>query len=197
MNFQQMIGAALSGIGGSVRTGHPEADRYARYMAKMLEQILTRWTTVGASGVLCHLAQQAEDGDRQCKSVAIGGCMACGSPVCIDHAFVSPRGALCYACVDEEIAKRNPDAKNDRGKPFGFVDPYANETEEDTRRRHLRTLRLADSADADDIKAAYKRLAKSYHPDRAPESERDAASKKLRGLNEAYEWLVRRKDKAA
>jgi hypothetical protein len=163
----------------------------------MLEQVLTRWTAVGSSGVKCHVAQRTEDGGKSCKSVAIGGCMACGSPVCIEHAFVSPRGVLCYVCADEEIDKRNPDAKTDRGRPFGFVNPFENETGEETRRRHLRTLALADTADDEDIKAAYKRLAKRYHPDRAPESERDAASKKLRALNEAYEWLVRRKDRAA
>lgn len=192
MNIQQIIGAALSGIGGSVRTGHPEADRYARYLASMLEQILTRWTTVGASGVRCHVAKHTEDGGKPCKSVAIGGCMACGSPVCIEHAFVSPRGALCYVCADEEIAKRNPDDRGDRGRPFGFVDPSEDEDVEATAKRHLRTLGLVETADDEDIKAAYKRLAKRYHPDRAPESERDAASRKLRELNLAYEWLMHR-----
>jgi DnaJ-class molecular chaperone len=57
-------------------------------------------------------------------------------------------------------------------------------------------LNLAETADDEDIKAAYKRLAKRYHPDRAPEGERDAASRKLRELNLAYEWLMHRRKAA-
>ena len=32
MNIQQLIGSVMSGIGASVKTGHPEADRYVRYL---------------------------------------------------------------------------------------------------------------------------------------------------------------------
>jgi hypothetical protein len=197
MNVQQLFGMAASALGGQLSTGNAEADRYVRYVSKMVEQILTRWTSVGASGVKCHVAQHSEDGEKKCKSVAIGGCMACGSPVCIDHAFVSLRGVVCFVCADEVIGKHNPDAKTDRGRPFGFVDPYENESSEDTRQRHLRTLGLVETADEEAIKAAYRHLAKRYHPDRSPESERESCSKKLRGINEAYEWLTKKRSRAA
>ena len=187
----------MSGIGGQVKTGNVEADRYVRYLGVMLEQVLTRWTSVGASGVKCHVAQHAEDGDEQCRSAAIGGCMACGSPVCIEHCFLSPRGVVCYVCADEAIRKGNPDGRTDRGRPFGFVDPYAGETEEETRKRHLRTLGLVETADDEAVKAAYKHLAKRYHPDRATPDEKNGAESKLRSINEAYGWLTKKRSRAA
>lgn len=47
-------------------------------------------------------------------------------------------------------------------------------------------LGVSKTADADEIKSAYRRLAKKYHPDlnKAPE-----AAEKFKEINEAYEVL--------
>jgi DnaJ-class molecular chaperone len=42
----------------------------------------------------------------------------------------------------------------------------------------------------DDIKTAWKRLALKHHPDRATPGRRESAEKKMREINEAYQWLM-------
>jgi preprotein translocase subunit Sec63 len=48
-------------------------------------------------------------------------------------------------------------------------------------------LGVPRSASADDIKAAYRREALKWHPDRHPESEREAATARFKAVSEAYQ----------
>ena len=59
------------------------------------------------------------------------------------------------------------------------------------RTRHLAELELDDNASLDDIRQAYRDLAKVWHPDRFPNDPRmqAKASEKLRRVIEAYEFL--------
>jgi curved DNA-binding protein CbpA len=50
-------------------------------------------------------------------------------------------------------------------------------------------LEVTPSANLQDIKKAYRRLALVYHPDRNPDSEKETATVKFRQVNEAYEIL--------
>ncbi|MFK7741703.1 MAG: DnaJ domain-containing protein [Planctomycetota bacterium] len=54
---------------------------------------------------------------------------------------------------------------------------------------YYQTLGVARDASADDIKRAYRKLAKEWHPDRHPEDERDEVEKKFKGIAEAHEVL--------
>jgi DnaJ-domain-containing protein 1 len=56
--------------------------------------------------------------------------------------------------------------------------------------RHLKTLGLAPGASSDVIKSKWRELAIKHHPDRAPEKRRAVAEKKMRSINEAYQWLL-------
>lgn len=58
-----------------------------------------------------------------------------------------------------------------------------------TKRDYYDVLGVPRNAGASDIKAAYRRLAKEYHPDRNPEN-RAEAEEKFKELSEAYEVLV-------
>lgn len=53
---------------------------------------------------------------------------------------------------------------------------------------HYETLGVAKDATQDDIKAAYRKLAKKWHPDVNPDS-KDEAEKKFKDIGEAYEIL--------
>jgi len=50
-------------------------------------------------------------------------------------------------------------------------------------------LGVARGASDDEIKRAYRKLAKEWHPDRHPEEERDAVEKKFKAISEANEVL--------
>jgi curved DNA-binding protein len=51
------------------------------------------------------------------------------------------------------------------------------------------TLGVAKSVSADELKKAYRRLAREHHPDLHPEKNKARASEKFKELNEAYEVL--------
>ncbi len=54
---------------------------------------------------------------------------------------------------------------------------------------HYRTLQVTRDADPVVIERAYKALSMKYHPDRAKSEQRDAATRRMQRLNEAYRIL--------
>jgi molecular chaperone DnaJ len=62
--------------------------------------------------------------------------------------------------------------------------------QEKTLLHHLAVLGLRAGASREEIRKAYRDLAKRWHPDRHPEGwERDQAQEEFRRINLAYEWL--------
>lgn len=60
--------------------------------------------------------------------------------------------------------------------------------------KHLHLLGLSEPAHLMDIKAAYRSMARTYHPDRYAagdhsDAKRTAAATKMRQINVAYDWL--------
>ncbi len=51
------------------------------------------------------------------------------------------------------------------------------------------TLGVSPSASADEIKRAYRKLARKYHPDKVPAAEKATAEAKIKEVNEAYAVL--------
>jgi molecular chaperone DnaJ len=58
-----------------------------------------------------------------------------------------------------------------------------------TRRDYYEVLGIARGASQDEVKSAYRKLAKEYHPDRNPDN-RSEAEEKFKELSEAYEVLA-------
>ncbi|HBX48831.1 MAG TPA: molecular chaperone DnaJ, partial [Clostridiaceae bacterium] len=55
-------------------------------------------------------------------------------------------------------------------------------------------LGVRDGASQEEIKQAYRELAKKYHPDKYADNPlRDLAEEKMREINEAYDYLTKNK----
>ena len=58
----------------------------------------------------------------------------------------------------------------------------------------LQLLEITEGADEQEIKSAYRRLAKMYHPDTLPanasEEEREEVTARFRSIHEAYEFML-------
>jgi len=55
-------------------------------------------------------------------------------------------------------------------------------------------LRVDPSASTDEIKRAYRRLMKTYHPDRSDQFLRDSNEKMTKLINRAYESILKEKN---
>ena len=56
-------------------------------------------------------------------------------------------------------------------------------------KNYYETLGIKKDASQDDIKNAYRKMARKYHPDMVKESEKAEAEKKFKEINEAYQVL--------
>ena len=57
-------------------------------------------------------------------------------------------------------------------------------------------LEIEEDASQDEVKAAYRRLAKQWHPDLHPEEDKDIAEEHMKRINIAYEWIKDPKQRA-
>jgi len=157
---------------------------------------LARWSPIVASSIRCGLPHKMGS-PHLCANQAISGCGCCKSPVCLDHAMVAANAdVICLRCVNEtlkiiqERIAKDPSRQPPKSRPM-HEDEASADREED-RRRHLATLGLDadDEPGLEEIKLAYKSLVKKHHPDRVPESERKAATKRFLKIQAAYDFLV-------
>lgn len=54
---------------------------------------------------------------------------------------------------------------------------------------HYRTLQVSRDAEPEVIDKAYRALSLKYHPDRVPQRERHAATRRMQSINAAYQVL--------
>ena len=58
-----------------------------------------------------------------------------------------------------------------------------------TQKDYYQILGVKKDATLDDIKKAYRKLAREHHPDMVKESDKEAAEKRFKEINEAYQVL--------
>lgn len=157
---------------------------------------LARWSPVVASHIRCGLPIKLGS-PYMCSNQAVSGCGCCKKPVCLEHAMVAGNAdVICLKCVNEVIrlvqerVAKEPKPEPERPRAAGFGETP--EDREKLRLKHLKALELDadDEPDVEDIKSAYRRLVAKTHPDKFPEGERKAATKRFLKIQAAYDFLV-------
>ena len=190
-------------------SGGRVADRYLRASLSLLSHA-GRWAAVENSGVVCAVSRKTPLGEvLPCRSGAIAGCVSCGRPVCLDHAFVSPEAgnAICYSCValaqaaSKDEVEPCADKETFSGPACSCKNPW--KINEDcplhgelahsvTRRRMLSVLGLSGNPSWKRVQARYRELVKLYHPDRTKQP-----GNKMAEINQAFSWLKENRKQAA
>lgn len=154
---------------------------------------IARWSPVVASHIRCGLPVKMGS-PHLCSNQAVSGCGCCKRPVCLDHAMVAPNAdVICLKCVNEvfKLVQERAAKEDPPPRPRSMSDDGP-EDRERLRKKHLKTLGLDDDDDVsiDEIKSAYRKLVAKAHPDKFPESERKAATKRFLKIQQAYDFLV-------
>lgn len=199
--FEDIFGSLF---GGFTRGVHPLVQEVLLPWAnKVGVAALSRWSGVVASGIRCSLP--ARPGAPQpCPGRAVAGCFICNGPVCLDHCMISYQAdVICFKCVDtmanvtrERVGSTPRDQWQYRqGPPSSGHAPGAAPPPEDDKEREkaLRTLGFDedDEPTVDEVKAAFRELAKKHHPDKAPEAKKKSATAKFIKIQAAYDLLLK------
>lgn len=213
----------LLGVGAQVaqnaRIGDPTAEAYVRRVGSFLQHA-SKWAAVSNAGIKCDVHTRSNGGVHPCAQPAISACVVCRQPVCYGHGMISPSDGtvICFACVGEAQTRRHEDPPKEAPDPstqcicrtfnsldprcpvhgFANAPPFQSDPDEDVLcRKHLRRLGLTGEASWLQIRAAHKALAKEHHPDRFKGAERARREKKLKQINESFEWLKRHQERRA
>lgn len=187
MDIEQLFGHFAGRLAQGMRPNHPVTRMYARAMSRFGEHVLSKWSATSAAGIRCGMARPDPRTGGQCTLPAAASCLVCLGPVCIRHGHVGAEDGtiICHACIARAQREHMPSAEH-------AID------EEALRRRYLELLGLDEGADLDAIKAAYRRLAREHHPDRARGAfDRRAREKRMKAFSQAYHWLLDREEAAA
>jgi DnaJ-domain-containing protein 1 len=167
----------------------------------------------------------SEEGLR-CRSAATGECAICHEPFCIPHAMHSVdldnSDMVCLLCINEyaELVKKQgrPNRAQEqratqpawagiggraarvRPGPAPRVNPPPPSPPdlESLRRAAFAVMGLDPGASEEEIKAAFKALAKKHHPDRHRSEEAKAkATKRFIEIKTAFEFLQKTKQERA
>lgn len=173
-----LIGTLLGQALGGLPVTDPLALELKAWSARLLKEAVPRWGGVVRSGMACH--------ERGCAHPASGACAACKRPTCLGHACVSiAADVVCIGCVKKVVGQG--------GVSSSGPEPNRSheESEVDLRRQHLKVLGLKPGASQEDVKAAFRELAKQHHPDkhRTP-ARKKKASERFARMTLAYHWLI-------
>lgn len=213
MNLTQLFTSIGAQVAKDIHTENPHADRYVNVVGRLMAHA-SKWSAVSGAGIKCTTRYRNPINENvTCREGAIASCVVCEKPTCFNHAMVSPRdgNVICFGCVGsaQQHVRDNgaPSNSGSYGAQCLCADPWrcdprcpvhGNEAENGVsqRRDHLGTLGLDDSASFDEIKTAYKELARKHHPDRAKGVRKGRAQKRMAEINAAYEWLTNNKEAA-
>jgi hypothetical protein len=211
MDLTQFLTALGAETVRGLNIENPRADRYVSVVGRLMAHA-SKWSAVSAAGIKCVLSTSNPIGERiRCREGAIASCVVCEKPACFNHSMVSPRDGtvICFACVGSAQAHvKEHGAPSSPGygaqclcQDAWRCDPrcpvHGEAGGQQARREHLQTLGLEDDADLEDIRSAYKDLARKNHPDKVKGPRKARAQKRMAEINAAYEWLTKNAKEAA
>lgn len=221
MDFREILFGVGAQMAQNVRTGNPTTEAYARGAASLMQHA-SKWSAVAASGIKCSVHTRTPLGDiRPCSQPAISACVVCQQPTCFHHGMISPSdgAVICFACVGAAQQRRQeegpPLEESDPGiqcicRDPGSLDPrcpvhggprYGGAPQQDDetklRRKFLRRLGLMQHASWSQIRAAHKALILENHPDRFQGAEKRKRERKVKLINEAFQWLKQYEERQA
>jgi len=176
--FAQLLSAARQ---------NPVLAELGQWFSHLYQNAPSRWGSSVITGARC-----------ECGRPAMGPCAICHHPTCLGHALVSASAEIvCFVCVRRASRREWTERASNGGSQNAGArwqrgdDPFEpSKPSHADRAKYLKRLGLKPGASMEDIKAAWKRLALKNHPDRASEGRRAAAEKRMREINEAYQWLI-------
>lgn len=184
----QVISAVMGNV--AQQQSDPLVRSLIGWVGNVSKHIMERWRPVVASRIRCGMQPRVNGVPVRCGEAAIGACVFCGDPVCLHHTLIDEQAnLLCHKCLflaakALNITPRQP------GEPPKPPPSREDMREEKTlRKKYLRTLGLEDPITEEELNETFRELMKENHPDRAPESKREAARKRAAAISEAYHWL--------
>jgi hypothetical protein len=197
--LSQLFGRAVHQV--AQEQTDPLTRMVMQWVADMQAHAMLRWRPVVESGMACSLRPKnpRTGAFELCRAPAIAACGICRRPVCLHHALIGQNAdVLCNACLSDFVRivqARGAVPPAGSQPPEPPLSPIEQETQ--TRRKHLRTLGVKEPITWAIIHAAFRRKAARWHPDHAKPAKRAEAEAKFKQINEAYQWLRSRYEKAA
>lgn len=196
LRIEQLFSQLVAKIAPAIHTDDPMTTSVLHWFGSVQASALDQWRAVARSGARCTLRHGNGALPLPCEHVAVGLCSLCRELVCLPHSAVTMGGHVtCVRCMAEmaplmrERVRARPPAPPPPEPQRAPPPRPAGEDEAVLRKKHLKTMGLKDPATYEEVRAQFRKLALKYHPDRAPEQKRAAASKKMVELNAAYQWL--------
>jgi transposase InsO family protein len=192
----------LGRIAGTFAGGTPEGPKNAWQALSSWGQDFTRnastvWLPKLVLGIPCDLSARG----HRCPNAAAATCVICGSPVCLEHCFVSRAAEVaCFVCIHRSVSdfsgrspgvgsppppREKPPPKNDPPPPPRAVDPTLT-----LRLRSARKLLgVKPGTPRAELDQRYKKLLATWHPDRHPQ-DRARAEERFKAIRSAYDLLI-------
>lgn len=172
-NLAQVLGAVQSSSGSA---GHTQLwGQVKPWIAKLTTQGAVKWLPSAALNLPCQVPFFFDGRPvSPCTHTAVGHCLACKRPTCLEHAFVDSNGEMfCYLCVVARLQSldgpKGPDPRIEAEKTLFWA---------------RGVLGVEEGATQDEIRAAHRKLSGILHPDRMGGDE-----KRFKDVQKAYDLL--------
>lgn len=118
---------------------------------------------------------------RVCGQFAVGGCHACGRPICLQHALVAADATLvCWSCMRLAAKHTKPWVPRTNGGAAG----------RETIEWAYELLGVTKEATDAEVKHAYKERVARFHPDRTGDGSDRINGDLVRMLKRAYDLIM-------
>jgi hypothetical protein len=161
---------------------NPYLEHLLGWFSKLQEHALVRWTPIALSNSPCNFRI-----GNPCNRPAISICAVCRTTTCLEHALVASNAdVVCVGCANDLIKYVNQEREKPRAvptpKPPQSVPPP---TTDQLRKAHFKTMKLRPTATVEQVKARYKKLVMTAHPDRG------GSAQEFSRITEAYNWITK------